>query len=201
MKHSSSWGKRAIAAAGGRAWRSWRERRAGVRQAMASRRGPVRVLAVLLACALVAPVTMLAMDVRAEAASNVIPVGFDVVDAKSDAALEAGHGQCQGLPAGGMIGAFDEDADTGLPQDRNGSSFISAHYVRDGVDLKIKAITVKETGDGDYLLMLTPEVPVTMQASQNRVALTIKASELGSADGQDGKSSLWPTRAPSGASS
>lgn len=105
----------------------------------------------------------------ANAAGN-IPVGYDAVEAKSDTYLPTSP--CTSLPTqGGFITGLDSSK---LPDSYGNCSYISAHYVRKGVDLKLKEIYLDKNNN----VVLVPDVPATIQKNQDKVRLSISLDEL-----------------------
>lgn len=106
----------------------------------------------------------------ANAAGN-IPVGYDAVEAKSDTYLPTSP--CTSLPTqGGFITGLDSSK---LPDSYGNCSYISAHYVRNGVDLKLKEIYLDRNNNN---VVLVPDVPATIQKDQDKVRLSIPLKEL-----------------------
>lgn len=106
----------------------------------------------------------------ANAAGN-IPVGYDAVEAKSDTYLQTSP--CTSLPTqGGFITGLDSSK---LPDSYGNCSYISAHYVKNGVDLKLKEIYLDKNGTD---VVLVPDVPSTIQKDQDKVRLSISLNDL-----------------------
>lgn len=117
----------------------------------------------------------------ANAAGN-IPVGYDAVDPRTDTRLLTSP--CTSLPTTG--GKIAQLSDSQLPDPYGNCSYISAHYVRKGVDLKLKEIYL----DGSNVV-LVPDVPATIQKNQDKVRLSISLDEL-----NDLKKSNGPNSSP-----
>lgn len=109
----------------------------------------------------------------ANAAGN-IPVGYDAVEPKTDTVLPTSP--CTSLPTTG--GEIVQLSDSQLPGSYGNCSYISAHYIRGGVDLPLSSIYV----DGSDVV-LVPQVSAAMQSNQNKVRLSIPLKSLDQFDG------------------
>ena len=109
-------------------------------------------------------------------AVSTIPIGYDAVDPRTDTRLPTSPSPCTSLPT--TRGRILELSDSRLPGSYGNCSYISAHYIKGGVDLPLSQIYV----DGSDVV-LVPQVSAAMQSNQNKVRLSIPLDSLRQFDG------------------
>ena len=131
----------------------------------------------IVVAAAVAIVTVPLAPANADADST-IPIGYDAVDPRTDTRLLTSP--CTSLPTTG--GKIEQLSDSQLPGSYGNCSYISAHYIKDGVDLPLSQIYV-EGNDSKSNVILVPEVSAAMQSNQNKVRLSIPLKSSDQFDG------------------
>lgn len=124
----------------------------------------------IVVAAAVAIVTVPLAPANADADST-IPIGYDAVDPRTDTRLPTSPSPCTSLPTTG--GKIAQLSDSQLPDPYGNCSYVSAHYIKDGVDLPLSQIYV----DGSDVV-LVPQVSAAMQSNQNKVRLSIPLESL-----------------------
>lgn len=109
-------------------------------------------------------------------AVSTIPIGYDAVDPRTDTRLPTSPSPCTSLPT--TRGRIVELSDSRLPGSYGNCSYVSAHYIKRGVDLPLSQIYV----DGSDVV-LVPQVSDAMQSNQNKVRLSIPLESLDQFDG------------------
>lgn len=109
-------------------------------------------------------------------AVSTIPIGYDAVDPRTDTRLPTSPSPCTSLPT--TRGRIVELSDSRLPGSYGNCSYVSAHYIKRGVDLPLSQIYV----DGSDVV-LVPQVSAAMQSNQNKVRLSIPLDSLRQFDG------------------
>lgn len=133
----------------------------------------------IVVAAAVAIVTVPLAPANADADST-IPIGYDAVDPRTDTRLPTSPSPCTSLPT--TRGRILELSDSRLPGSYGNCSYVSAHYIKDGVDLPLSQIYVEGSGSKSNVI-LVPQVSAAMQSNQNKVRLSIPLESLDQFDG------------------